>query len=110
MTAVDYVERLYGFKTWSRINHELSQVGLTAVIIAKSNSNRVALRIVNNSANNLYILDDRNVSSALGFFISPNGGNALIEVNNDFLDQTNEWWAVAGGAASDVTIRETLIL
>jgi hypothetical protein len=109
-TLATLIRQLYGITTSPQINKLLSAVGITAVKICDINPRRVGLTITNNSLNNLYILPLPTVSAALGILITPAGGTLTLRWDIDFELVSNEWYAIASGAASSVTILENVAL
>ena len=102
------IKRLFGVSTFYRTNPLVSTVGTSVSRICKGDPNRVSLWISNNSANSLYIGPWNDVSSSKGFYVQPNGGNAIMQMNDDFHLPTLEWYAVAGAASSAITVIELI--
>ena len=76
-------------------------VGTTQVQLVKQESTRTSLVVYNNSANNLYI--GMRLQNTEGFLIPP-GGSASFKIPED--DPTQDLWAIASGAGSDIRIYE----
>ena len=104
-----YIRRLYGVDARIEINNVTDSVGTTAELIAKQNPNRAALWISNLSANTLYVLPENTVSSSKGLYIAPNGGNIVLQMNDDFSIPCFPFYAVAGGAGSSILVMEVLL-
>jgi hypothetical protein len=76
-------------------------VGTTQVRLVSVNDRRTALAIHNNSANNLYI--GARGQNSNGWLIA-SGGSASFKTPED--DPTEELWAIASGASSDIRVYE----
>ena len=110
----EILESLYGVRTYPRENHTLpaAQVGAAAVRIAANNPMRATLLVLNLSANTIYLglTADVNVPPApQGILLAPNGGSVLFQWDRDFELVTDEWWAIATGAASAVYVLENIL-
>lgn len=101
-------ERL-GVSTTELYNRELSTVGTSVVRILRQTPHRVAFTIINLSVNLLYVGPFGDVSATKGIQIGPSGGNLALDIIEDFTLPAQEWFAVATGASSAVTILELLL-
>jgi hypothetical protein len=104
----DLLQNLYGVKSFPQVNKKVNQVGVSAIEIMSSNPNRVSFLVVNLSANNLFISPENDVSSTKGIYIAPNGGSITVQWDRDFELVSQPFYAIAGGAASDVFILENI--
>jgi hypothetical protein len=104
----DLLQNLYGVTSFPQINKKVNQVGVSVVEIMSSNPNRVSFLVVNLSANNLFISPENDVSSTKGIYIAPNGGSITVQWDRDFELVSQPFYAIAGGAASDVFILENI--
>lgn len=104
----DAIQKLYGFRTRSNINPEVSTVGTTAVLIAKNNPDRVGLTIINLSVNNMYISPVSGVSSTKGIEVPSNGGSVSMNFRDDGELPGFNFYAVASAAGSGIYVLETI--
>jgi len=100
-------ERL-GTEAYPRVNDVTATVGTTPEKIADPNPNRLALLVVNLSANVIYILHERNVSATRGIRLGPNGGGVSMIYDEEFDIIGWDWWGVATGAASPILVLELI--
>lgn len=103
------IRNLYGLVTTEVENPITASVGVAATRILPNNPNRATVLITNLSANNIYIGLTQAVSATNGIFVAPNGGSIVLQWDKDFLMQTRELWAIAGGAGSAIYILENVI-
>lgn len=108
ITLSSLVRKELGVDTVTRVNPQLSSIGVTAAVALRQNPNRIWATFVNLSANTVYIGPFRDVSSTKGIALAPNGGAASLYWKEDFDLCGWEWSIVASGAASDVLIVEQL--
>lgn len=99
----------FGVVTTDRDNSELSQVGATAIRVLRSDPQRLGFTIINLSVNALHVGPFENVSATRGISVVPSGGSLSLVYDEDFALVAREWFAVAGGAGSDVLIIENII-
>jgi len=109
-TLATLVQLLYGVSTSPLINNMVSAVGVTAIQIASTNPRRLGITIVNNGLAALYILPEPGVTAARGIYIAPAGGSISMRWDIDFELVSNAWYAIAAGAANDITVLENISL
>ena len=107
--AYDLVRERYGVDTADTENPEAIDADTAEKVVFRYNPNRVALFVINLSANNVYIARTQSVSSSSGIFLTPNGGSITMNVRDDFLLPTLEWWIEASSNNSAIYSMETLI-
>lgn len=108
-SVLDMVRERFGFRVLEREDAEVSQVGTSDTIIARSNSRRLVLLVVNLSSNNIFIRPGRAAASTTGIQLDGNGGFFVAFFPDDFTLPTQEWHAVASGASSDLYVFEILM-
>ena len=84
----------------------VASIGVTAVRILPSNPNRFAWIFIDLSPNLIWLLNSNLVSPSNGIQVAASGGNVISDWEEDFELVSNEWWAVAGGAASSFLVVE----
>jgi len=109
-SVYELVERQFGVKLGMAENTEGTTIGTTAGVIAKNNPRRVALVVVNLSANQIYIRPAQAPSATAGILVPPNGGSITMNANDDMILPSLEWQAVASGAASAYYTLELMIV
>ncbi len=77
-------------------------VGVVAVRFLPNNPNRFGWEFINLSPNLIYLLNDNSVSATNGIQVGASGGNVIADWEEDFELVSNEWWAIAAGAASNI--------
>lgn len=108
MTTQKIIHALYGCNSRDTTNPIVAQVQIISTLILRSNPNRVAVWMTNNSANAIYVLDNQAVTANLGFLIEANGGFWKMDVFDDFHAPTNAWYAIAIGGVSNITLKEII--
>lgn len=109
LTVADILRARLGVETYERINGESSSVGVTAITIFKQNPNRVALLLVNLSANTMYATPSGTPSASNGIRIGPSGGTLISWWGEDGMLPTREWGLLADAASSNLYAVEMLI-
>lgn len=100
--VADWLLRTYGgLFTYEDSN---PSVGVTAVELVNNDPERVHLTIVNLSINTLVVAPFRDVTLTNGIVLAPSGGNITLNVREDLILPSLNWYAIAGGAASNVFI------
>ena len=106
MPLQDILDKRFGVKTRPVEGDPATQVGTTAALLVRNNPNRLALLVVNLSANIIYLGLTQGVASTQGIRLTANGGSAAFTPESDFIAPSWAWWAVASGANSDVYVME----
>ena len=94
----DFITSRYGVRSRARTNPVTSSVGTTAKEIAKENHDRLAIVVINLSANDLYVAFDNQVSSSRGIYLTPTGGSLSLLAEEDLELTGYRLWAVASAA------------
>lgn len=94
----------YGVNTHPEVNPMTSLAGVTATQVAPNNPNRVGFNIINLGTASVYVFTSNLVSANLGFLLSPNGGALNLDWRVDFALISNEWWAIAIAAPSQLLV------
>lgn len=110
MTLRKLLQDQLGVDTHPVINPETDTADVTATLVANNNPNRVGLNIINLSANVIYVMFDNDVSATRGIRLDANGGALNLVWQYDMAMIGWEWWAIAIGAASAITVIETVTL
>lgn len=88
---------------------ETASVGTSVSRILVNRANRVALTFVNTSANTIYVLPVASVSVTNGIRLA-SGGTASFNWRDDLDIIAWEWFAVASGASSSLTIIQEITI
>lgn len=94
----------YGVNTHPEVNPMTSIAGVAATQIAPINPNRVGFNIINIGASNVYVMTDNLVANTRGFLLAAGGGSLNLDWRVDFALISNEWWAIAVGAPSQLLV------
>lgn len=104
----DLISRQFGIKTRVRENPLTSSIGINAERVVPSNPNRLALTVINLSANTIYLGFDNRVSSINGIYVAPNGGGISLIYDEDFEMVGYEIWGIATGTNSSIKVIEVI--
>lgn len=110
VTLYQLLQAHYGVKTSFNINPLVAQAETTITKVLAHNPNRVGLLITNAGANTIYLSPKNTVSVGTGIVLVPNGGGISFSWLEDFEFVANEFYAIADGAASVMTIIEVVTL
>jgi len=78
-------------------------VGTTEEKIVEVQRNRTSLVFQSNTTNTIYLKEGKGASTTNGLVLRP---YAVISLKIPEDDPSNEWWAIASGASSDLRIYE----
>jgi hypothetical protein len=109
-TLQELLERIYGIKTYYRINERADSVGTSVSQILSANPNRVSFLVVNLSTTNLFISPKNDVTCYKGLFVAPNGGSVILQWDVDFELVSQAWYAIASASSTNVYILENIII
>lgn len=105
-TLRELLQTAYGVKTAINVNPEVAQVETTVTKILSYNPNRLGIVISVIGAANVLVAPDNNVSLTRGILLNAAGGSYTLEWDTDFEAVSNEWFAIASGAASAIYVQE----
>jgi len=109
MAVKDLIESEWGIHTAQYTNRLVNECDNTVTKLADGNPDRLALLVINLSANVIHVYFDNTVSSAKGIYLTANGGSFSLNWRDDFILSTLPLYGIAGAANSDVLIIETVI-
>lgn len=98
------LEAQLGVNTHPEVNPLPNLAGVTATRILPNNDNRVALTMINNGAFPVWIWTDNTVGANNGILLAANGGANSLNWRDDMSLVANEWWAIAIGGASQMSV------
>lgn len=104
----DLIRTHLGIQTFADVNKYVSSIETVKHRIVKSNHDRIGLVVVNNGASNVRILNSNAVTIENGLYVGPSGGTVTFDWYKDMSLISEEWWGIASGAASAVTIIELI--
>lgn len=107
--AHDLVGEMFGVRVSEREFPDATDADTAVKVLARRNPRRVALTVINLSANTVVIAPFAGVSTTRGIQIPPNGGNFVVNVRDDFLLPSREWSVVASADNSAIYVLETII-
>ncbi len=110
VTLYELLQAHFGVRTSWRQNPEVSQVEVTVTKVVSHNPNRVGLTILNSGANRIFLSPLNTVAVGAGLVLVSYGGAFTLTWDEDFEFVNNEFFAIADGAASAVTVIEVYTL
>ena len=84
-------------------------IGTADLIIAQNNPRRLALVIINLSANVVYVKPGSPAATTSGIRLAPSGGSVSMDWRNDLHLPSLEWHAIASGAGSAIYITSVVL-
>ncbi len=104
--AREYAARLFGGPI---TENETNPTCLTtATVLIDGNGDRVALVMVNQGANPVYVATASNVGSTNGILLAASGGSVTMDVTRDFTLPSRRWYGLATGGTSAVYVLEVI--
>lgn len=98
----DLIKTRFGIETRNVESPVGSVVGVASAPLLPNNPDRVALVIINLSANLIYISPQDPAGAANGIRLDANGGWRSLVWDEDFELISHQWFAIAAGAGSAV--------
>lgn len=105
-TLYDLLEANFGVKTSYNLNPLVAQVQVTVTRILNSNPNRLGLLIINAGAVPIDIAPVNTVAVGAGITLTANGGGISFIWDEDFEFLAGEFYAIANGAPSNISVTE----
>jgi len=102
----EYVARKFGVKTRVTVNPVTASCAVTATVLLQNNPDRLAATVVNLGANVMYLAWDREVGTAHGIYVAPNGGAQMFIADEDGELVGYELFGIAPAGAVDVFVVE----
>lgn len=84
-------------------------VGTTAVLLVKNAPSRYALMVSNLSSYDCYVLPSPLVSGNNGYKVAASGGVLVMNVKDDLMLPSREWWAKCGAANIPLAVHEEFL-
>lgn len=107
--AHDLVSETLGVRVSEREYPDALDADIAVKVAARRNPRRVALTIVNLSANVVVVAPFAGVTTTRGIRLDANGGNLAVNVRDDMLLPSREWSICADVDNSAIYVLETLI-
>lgn len=104
MTTQDVIDKYYGIKTNTDEQPLTNTINTSVTQILTNNPSRLAFTIINTGTNPILILNKNTVSLTNGITLISGGGNASVDFTKDLSLVTNEWYAIADGGTSSITM------
>lgn len=105
----DLVKELLGVSSYEITNPVTNSVGTSAEQILRQNPNRIWMSLTNLSANAMYVGPFADPSSGKGYLLNASGGTISLDFRFDLMLVTREWFALAGGAGSEILVVEQVL-
>lgn len=103
-SAYDLLRERFGVNVRAVEFPAASDADIAAQVIARRDGGRVALVIINLSANTVVVAPFAGVTTTRGIQIPANGGFLSMNVQDDYLLPTMEWSAVASADNSAIYV------
>lgn len=104
--ALQSVIERFGGRVIERESRPL--VGTTATAIVSNNPDRLALIVINESANDFAFGLTPQVTATTGIRLGANGGMVSMDVIEDLTLPAREWYGVASAAGSQIYVLEVI--
>jgi len=98
----------FGVKTSYNLNPVVAQVQVTVTKIVNVNPNRLGLLIVNAGAFPIDIAPVNTVAVGAGITLTANGGGISFIWDEDFEFLAGEFFAIANGGVSNISVTEVI--
>lgn len=108
-SVYDLISKQYGAKVSVEDPTTNLSIGTTDLIIAQNNPRRIALVVVNLSANTLYLKPKAPATTTNGIILIANGGSMSLNFLEDLHLPAQEWHAIASGAASAIYVTSVVL-
>lgn len=108
--AHDLVSDMYGVRVEDREFPDALDADIAVKVLARRSPRRVALLVVNMSANVVVIAPFPGVTTTRGIRLDANGGSFSCNTKEDMLLPTREWNVCADVDNSAIYVVETVIL
>lgn len=105
----DYLDARRGVHMVAQASADGVTLGVAAAQALRQNPTRVAFLFVNLSPNVMYLTPIGTPSAAKGCYVGPNGGSLGLLAEEDGEVVAWEWRGIAGAAASQYFVLETLL-
>ena len=99
----------FGVRTRSRDNPENTAMTTASQLIARNDSSRLALSIVNLGQQIVHVRNAAAPSSTVGFAIGPNGGSLTLNFREDFHMVGHDWFGLTPSGVSTIFVQEVLV-
>tara|TARA_Y100000310_G_scaffold337943_1_gene426294 strand:- start:1782 stop:2144 length:363 start_codon:yes stop_codon:yes gene_type:complete len=107
-SVYDLIERNLGIRVDYRFG-DATDSDQADKIIARNDPGRVALIIVNMSANTVYIRPLEAATTAAAIILAASGGSAAMNWRDDLILQALEWHSIASADNSAILVIEAII-
>jgi len=107
-SLADLIQGKFGIKTRPIENPVVAAVAAASIPIALSHPDRVALVIINLSANLVYIRPGPGAAAATGIVLAANGGWRSFVWDEDFELVGRDWYGIAPAGASAIYVLEMI--
>lgn len=101
-----YLQKQYGGQFTIAVSNPAT--GATSAQLVKNNPDRAAMTIINVGANSVYLQPLSQQSGSTGIILGAAGGVVTMDMINDLILPSVEWWGVSPAGASSLTIIELL--
>lgn len=103
-TMDDLLRNEYGVNVHPSNESNTYNVGTTPTQILSNNPNRVGLTFVNPSSINVLLFYGKNPSSSFGILLAGGGGTLSLNWRDDMTLIPMDWYAIAPGGATSITV------
>ena len=101
-SALDILAERYGQNVSYRESPDGSEVGTASALLVPNDPQRVALVVINLSANTIYLRMRRPAVATGSIPLLPSGGSMSLNLDDDLILPSLDWHGIATGANSDV--------
>lgn len=105
----ELIDLRFGVRTRSRDNPENTAMTTTSQLIARNDSSRLALNIVNLGQQIVNIRNQTAPSATVGYVIGPNGGSLTLHMDEDYHMVGHDWFGSVPSGTSTIFVQEVLI-
>lgn len=109
MKIQEIISKQFGAPVQVLQNPLVTQVETTITRLVKNNPNRVGLTIINLGGYPIYLTPTPDPATTKGIYLNSNGGALALNVNEDLILPSYEWYAIAATASACYVIEVVLL-